>query len=263
MSDLNTELTAIRTKLDRVRQRLEFERQRSAQIDARLAAIEAEKALLVKAVILLDKTIEEVSANGIGRIESTVTNGLRLVFDDPTLALKVVKNEGKRGNSYEIVGVRGDVEGPFLETFGGGIVNVASFLLRVLMSKRFKMGKAFFLDESFNNVSAQRLPKLSKLLRSLAHDGGYMIFVVTHQPILALAADRIYKAEPGPVGAPPTLQEITNGELAAEIAAMNYLDEERTMHPGPQRVVEAIVQDGRMVGIRDEFVLAGDEELPA
>lgn len=253
MSQLSTELTALRTRLDRVRQRLEFENQQSARIDARLAEIEAEKSALVKAVALIDKTIEVVSANGIGRIETTVTNGLRLVFDDPTLSMKVVKNEGKRGNSYEIIGrqKKGEewVEGPFLDTFGGGVANVASFLFRVLMVKRFKMAKVFILDESFNNVSAQRLPMVSKLLRSLAHDGGYTIFVVTHQPILALAADRIYRAVPDPEDGPPSLEEITTSELAAEIAASNYLDEERKMYPGPRRRVEAVIEGNRLVAV--------------
>lgn len=262
MSELTQELTALRTRLDRVRQRLEFERQATRRIDTRLSEIESEKGDLVKAVALIDKTIEVVSANGIGRIESTVTNGLRLVFNDPTLSMKVVKNEGKRGNSYEIVGrqQKGDqlIEGPFLETFGGGVANVASFLFRILMLKRFKLAKVLILDETFNNVSAQYLPMVSKLLRSLAHDGGYTIFAVTHQPILALAADRIYRAVPGIEGEPPSLEEITNGELAAEIAAMNYLDEERQMHPGPRRRVEAIIENDRLVGV--ELIT---EELPA
>jgi hypothetical protein len=221
MTDLSTELTTLRSRMSRIRQRLEFERAAATRIDSRLVALEAEKLDLVKAVTLIDQTIGVVSANGIGRIESTVSNGLRLVFGDPSLSLKVIKNEGKRGNSYEIVGrqLKGEewVEGPFLETFGGGVANVASFLLQVLIQKRFKMAKVFILDERFNNVSAQALPKVSKLLRSLAHDGGYTILAVTHQPILAMSADRIYSAVPGPGDMSPMLEEITHQQLSDEM----------------------------------------------
>lgn len=206
MQNLTVSLTSLRTRMDGVTQNLDFEREQMKKLDARLAEIEVEKTALVKAVCLLDKTIEVVSSNGIGRIESTVTNGLRLVFDDPTLAMKVVKNEGKRGNSYEIVGVRGDVEGPFLETFGGGVANIVSFLLRVLILKRFKMARVLVLDELFGNVSANRQPMVSKLLHSLAKDGGYTILAVTHSHPLALSADRVYVARMK--NGQPVLEEI-------------------------------------------------------
>jgi hypothetical protein len=255
MTELSTELTTLRSRLSRIHQRLEFERAASARIETRFTELEAEKSALVKAVALIDKTIEKVSANGIGRIETTVSNGLRLVFGDPTLSLKVNKKEGTRGNSYEIVGrqQKGDdwVEGPFLETFGGGVANVASFLLQVLIQKRFKMWKGFILDERFNNVSAQALPKVSKLLRSLAHDGGYTILAVTHQPILAMSADRIYRAVSGPNGMPPMLEEITHEELAVEIASHSSGEEE-------VRVFE-MRKPVQTVDIR----LNEDEEIPA
>lgn len=273
LSQLTTELTALRTRLARVHQRLEYENQQATRIETRLTEIETEKTALVKAVALIDKTIEVVSANGVGRIETTVTNGLRLVFADPTLALKVVKNEGKRGNSYELIGKQGDVEGPFLETFGGGIANVASFLLRVLMLKRFKLAKLLVLDESFNNVSVNNLPRVSKLLKVMVDEGGYTIIAVTHQPILALAADNIYRATPNPDG-PPTLEKITHGEVQADIAASTYIEEESKLHPSPRRHHVPVVEDGKMVGLRlveeepEEIEgVAGvslvEEELPA
>lgn len=229
---MHTLLTTHRARLAGVHQRLEYENQQAARFEKRMAEIEAEKAELSKAVGLIDKAIEVISANGVGRIETTVTNGLRLVFDDPTLGLKILKKEGARGNSYEPVGQQGEVEGPFLDTFGGGIVNVAAFLLRIIMLKRFKLARFLVLDESFNNVSAQYLPMVSELLRSLARDGGYTIFAVTHQPILALAADRIYRVVPGEDGAPPTILQTTASELAAEAAVADYMDLE---NPRPRR----------------------------
>lgn len=249
MSQLTTDLTTLRARLSRIHQRLEYENQQATRIETRLSVLESEKIDLTKAVALIDKTIEVISANGVGRIETTVTNGLRLVFDDPTLGLKVIKNDGKRGNSYELIGVQGEVEGPFLETFGGGIANVASFLLRVIMLKRFKMPRFLGLDESFNNVSANNLQRVSKLLKVMVDEGGYTIFAVTHQAILALAADNIYRAVPNPNG-PPTLEKITSTELAAEIAASTYVEDEEKLHPSPRRSWQPVVEDEKLVGLR-------------
>lgn len=229
MNSRHTELTALRTRMDRIHQRRDFERQAAERIEKRLKEIEEDKANLLKAVGLIDRAIEVISANGVGRIETTVSNGLRLVFEDPTLALKINKKEGARGNSYEIEGQQGEgerlVAGPFLETFGGGIANVAAFLLRVIMLKRFKMARFLVLDESFNNVAAQSQPMVSELLRTLTRDGGFTILAVTHQPILARAADRIYRAVPHE-NASPTIERVTSSQLAAEIAAFDYFERE-------------------------------------
>ncbi len=240
VTKIHTELTTLRSRLSRVHQRLEFETAAVKKIEARLTEIEAEKAKLVKVVALIDKGIEIISANGVGRIETTVTNGMRLVFDDPSLALKIVKNSGARGSSYELVGQQGEVEGPFLDTFGGGIANVVSILLRIIMLKRFKMAKLLVCDESFNNVSEQYLPMVSQLLRSLAKDGGYTILAVTHQSVLAQAADTIYEVVPQE-GDSPKLVLTTAGALAAQLtdARARQEDQEPTRRALLLQVQEA------------------------
>lgn len=212
---LESEVAAAHSNLSQVRQRLQFEQQRIQQITARLQEIATEKGDLVKAVALIDRAIIMVSANGIGKIESIVTSGMGLAFEDTTLGFKVVKKESTRGNSYELQGVRGDVQGPFMDTFGGGIWNVVSFLLRVIMIKRFKLAKVLIVDESFNNVAVKFLPMVSRMLRDLTDNHGYTILAVTHQPILAAAADNIYRVVPNAStkGAPPKLVRVERSEL--------------------------------------------------
>ena len=199
------ELVTLHSNLQSVVQRYSFECRRGETLASRMAAIEKEKTLLVRAVGTIDRAIQIISANGIGKIEGIVTGGMRLAFNDPTLGFAITKKEGKRGNTYEIEGIRGDVRGPFLETFGGGIWNVVGFLLRVIMIRRFNLAKVLIVDESFNNVAAVYQPMLSRLLRDLTRNHGYVIFAVTHQPILAAAADRIYQVVPH-LGEPPTLK---------------------------------------------------------
>ena len=226
---LSTELIKFRSTKERVQQRLDWEKAQVARIQMQMTAIETDKAQLLKAVALIDGTIAVISANGIGRIESSVTSGLQLVFADPTLSFVVSKKEGAKGNSYFFEVIQGSVRGPILETFGGGVANVVSFLLRVIVHKRFKLGKFFFVDEGFNNVSASRLPIVSDLLHSLTTDSGYTIFAVTHQPVLASAANHVYQVVPN-AGAPPTLRLLGPGDI------------EDLMYPAPTDAIDPNIQ---------------------
>lgn len=187
-------VTRFRTDNERLNQQLAYERQSIVRLQAKITQLEADKTLLVKAVGLIDRCIQILSANGLGAIESVTTAGLRIAFDDPTLGLIVEKKEGVRGISYGILIRQGDVIGSPSETFGGGVQNVAALLLRVLLIKRFKLAKFIAVDESFNNVNGdQNKRNLSALLHKLCSDHGFTIFLVTGEQLLTSAADHAYK----------------------------------------------------------------------
>jgi DNA repair exonuclease SbcCD ATPase subunit len=164
----------------------------------RLDEISSKKQLHLKAQMVLDEAIGRVSQGGIAKIEEMVTTGLRLTFPDMDLKFVIEKKPGARGNSYRFLVQEGSVAGPVSDTFGGGVVNVTQFLLRVIMIQRFGLARFLALDETFNNVSAAYLPHVSELMRSLCDDEGFKILLVTHQNRLAASADRVYKVSPGP-----------------------------------------------------------------
>lgn len=197
-----------------VRSRSAAERAQVSRLRASIAEIEQNKALLLKAVAVIDAAIKVVSASGIGVIESLVTSGLQLVFGDPTMSLSIDKKENVRGNSYELIGQKGDVRGPIMETFGGGVANVVSFLLRVILINRFQLARCLVIDESFNNVSAEYLPMVSEMLHQLSRARDYKILAVTHQPILAAAAGAVYRVVPNEHrSGSPTLVALTQSEM--------------------------------------------------
>jgi DNA repair ATPase RecN len=179
----------------------------------RMAELAERKAHLAKCIITLDTLIQTISAKGLGRVELVVSNGLQLVFGDAVSCL-LEKKEGARGTSYRIkVKVEtedGDVIDDPMDAFGGGVVNVAAFLLRVLLLHRFKLAKLLVLDETMNNLSSLHLPAASELLRSLADDYGFTVLMVTHQPGMAVRAHRAYEvAGEGPF----ELRQLTVGEM--------------------------------------------------
>ena len=173
-------------------QQLEYEAAVITRHTARIKQLEEEKAQLIKAVGTIDRCIQLVSANGIGKIESMVTDGLQRVFGNEHIGLIIEKKESeKKGNSYRIRIKKDDVVGDPMDSFGGGIQNVVAFLLRVILIKRFKLAPFLALDEQFSNVSPEYQPKIAQLLKTLA-GLGFTIFAISHQPLITIGADNLY-----------------------------------------------------------------------
>lgn len=194
-------------QLESVRSAVKTEREVLKRNQDRVTDLESQKVMNLKALAVIDKAIQVISANGIGRVESIVSDGLKLVFDQD-IKLIVERKEGVRGDSYRLMVQQGEVVGPPIDTMGGGVVNVISFLLRVIMIQRFRLNKFIALDESFSNISADRTSKVSEMLRSLCDDHGYTILLITQQPLLACAANRVFSVEKGPL-----LRELSSDEL--------------------------------------------------
>jgi DNA repair exonuclease SbcCD ATPase subunit len=208
----DAQLATVRTGLARISDRFGYQQQHVAALYKRMELLEQEKADIVKAVGLIDRAIQTISANGIGRIEGIVTWGLRMVFQNDTYGLRIVKKEGQRGNTYELEPYCGEVHGKASDTFGGGLSDVISLLLRVMMIERFGLARYLFVDEAFKQLSAEYLPNLSELLQALCTKRGYTIFAITHQKALACAADNVYRLVPQK-DAPPVLHRLDQNAL--------------------------------------------------
>jgi hypothetical protein len=190
-----------------------YEAAQVVRLKGKISQLEEDKKQLVKAVGVIDKVITIISANGIGKIESIVSGGLQLVW--PQLSFVVEKKEGVRGNSYRLLLQKGRIVGPPMSTFGGGPVNVAAFLLRVIMVKRFKLAKFLAVDEGFNNVNGDANQiQVSTMLSKLCHDHGFTILAITGQPLFAAAADIVYEGIPGDGETLPALRRLDALELA-------------------------------------------------
>jgi DNA repair exonuclease SbcCD ATPase subunit len=188
---LVSRLGKVHAVVSSIDQRLQFETATLTRLSSRIKQLEEEKAQLVKAVGTLDRCVQLVSANGIGKIEGIVSDGLRKVFRNNSLGLLIEKKETARGNSYRLLIQKGDVVGNPMDSFGGGVQNVAGFLLRIILIKRFKLAPFLALDEQFSNVSPEYQPRIAKLLKTLA-GLGFTILAVSHQPTITRGADHVY-----------------------------------------------------------------------
>jgi DNA repair exonuclease SbcCD ATPase subunit len=189
---------ALRSKLGAITIKRETLEGQQSKYLTRLQDLTDKKLQLLKAQGILDQTITKVSEGGIHKIESMITRGLELTFPDKDLRFQIDKKSTARGNNYKLVLQEGDVSGPIMDTFGGGVVNVVQFLFRMILIQRFGLQRLMVLDEVFNNVSKEYRGHVSSLLRTLCDDQGFNILMITHDPVLASAADRVYEVTPGP-----------------------------------------------------------------
>lgn len=203
---LVSRLGKVHAVVSSIDQRLQYETATLTRLATRIKQIEEEKAQLVKAVGTLDRCVQLVSANGIGKIEGIVSDGLRTVFQNNHIGLLIEKKETARGNSYRLLVKKGDTVGSPMDSFGGGVQNVVAFLLRIILIKRFKLAKFVALDEQFSNVSPEYQPKVSEMLKTLAQLG-FTIFAISHQPTITSAADTIYEVVVDE-GMPPALRKL-------------------------------------------------------
>jgi len=129
-------------------------------------------------------------------LATVVSEGLSAVFGRPiTIG---IESDLKRGvASVNITMTDGDVTTSILGAEGGSVVNVVSFLLRVLLtiSVRPPLRRLLILDEPFSHVSAEYRPALCQLLREMAQRLEIQIVLVSHEEELADAAVVTYLVE--------------------------------------------------------------------
>jgi DNA repair exonuclease SbcCD ATPase subunit len=208
---LVSRLGKVHTMVSSIDQRLQYETATITRLSIRIKQLEDEKAQLIKAVGTLDRCVQIVSANGLGKIEGLVSDGLRRVFGKDDIGLVIEKRETARGNSYRLLVQKGDTVGNPMDSFGGGVQNVVGFLLRIILIKRFKLAPFIALDEQFSNVSSEYQPQVSKMLKTLA-GLGFTIFAISHQPTITSAADIIYEVLVEE-GRPPLLRKVDGPRL--------------------------------------------------
>lgn len=136
---------------------------------------------------LLQTVAEGVQASAHQQIASVVTRCLEAVFGDEAYEFKIrfVQKRGK--TEAELLFLRDGLElDDPLNSSGGGVVDVASFALRLvcLMLERPKKRRLLVLDEPFRFLSKDYRPRIRQLLLELSKELSVQMIFVTHDPLL-------------------------------------------------------------------------------
>lgn len=151
---------------------------------------------LTQAVAVLNQLIEVVSGRNLARLTEITNMALRTVFYDQEVEFKITTEVKRNMTTYRFVVMQDGVEGT-TASFGGGVMAVIAFVLKVLFNRFAKRYPFIALDESLSFVSAQYIPRTSALIKEIVHDFGVPVLLITHQPAFAAAADHNFEAVPG------------------------------------------------------------------
>ena len=131
------------------------------------------------------------------RVESLTTMAIQSVFDRP---FKFILEFERKRNKLECrpIVMEGDNEHVPKDDMGGGIIDVISFALRVVLwsLQQPKSRNTLILDEPMKYVGkGDLLDRAGVMLREISHKLGIQLILVTHEPLLAEIADVAYSVE--------------------------------------------------------------------
>lgn len=158
--------------------------------------------LLTKGGELLRQLMDLLVLDQVRNIESLVTEGLKAIFDDQDLAFKAEVGQYRNKISIDLMvqamqdGI--EVEGPPLESFGGGVSSIVSLILRLMTLMKLGKFPLLVLDETLSAVSEDYVDATGLLLAKLAESSGTPILLVTHKHAFLDHAKRAYQGLESP-----------------------------------------------------------------
>lgn len=132
-------------------------------------------------------------------LENLVNQGLSYVFGD-SIKIEIQSVFKNNKTQFALSVVKDKVNKGRAEDFGGGVLAVIAFLLKVSAVIITKTERFMIFDESLTFVSVEYQEPLSKFISKLCEQMGFDIVLISHQPKLSTFADVVYNATPSSSG---------------------------------------------------------------
>lgn len=140
-----------------------------------------------------NKLVDSKRKEIMDKVVGLVTYGLQSVFQNPTMKL-MVKERIQRNQKFYTLAISIDgVETDDWNSASGGVVDVLSFMLRVVLLSVSSNRKFLVLDEPFKGLSKGYRENLGDFLRLLSDQLGIQFLIVSHQAEIDSAADKLYE----------------------------------------------------------------------
>lgn len=192
MEGIRERIRAARNVLNPIMNRLEHIEDKITEEDKILWSCKKDKENILQAQKLIQGVAEAIQQRVHDQIANVVTECLKAVFGEYSYEFRIVF-EQKRGKTEAKLVFTKDNNGNTVEiddvinSSGGGVVDVASFALRLscLILSIPKRRRILILDEPFKHLSISFREKVSQLIETLSKEMGIQIIMVTHSRRLA------------------------------------------------------------------------------
>ena len=130
-------------------------------------------------------------------MQCLLTEGLQAVFPDQNLSVvpKVELQRGKVAVDLTTTQVHGGttIEGGCNDAFGGAVTTIQSVLLRIFVLLKRGLRPVLLMDETLPAFDGNYVHNIGAFLSLVSKRLGVDILLVTHNPALVEAGDRVYR----------------------------------------------------------------------
>ncbi len=172
----------LRTKLDKYLVEYTHACRRVEEEDGNLFQARQKLAHSQEAQCLIQEVAERVQTETHSKIASVVTTCLKSVFGKGCYEFKIIFEKKRGKTEARLVFLREGIEIDPLTSSGGGIVDLASFALRVacLVLSTPEKRRLLALDEPMKYLSKEFRPAFARLLETLSEELELQILLITH-----------------------------------------------------------------------------------
>lgn len=156
-----------------------------------------EQDLLNALAMVMDKFIDISNEETLMEIKDMINDGLKLAFPRTEFTIDLNYKVARGNQTIEFkVYKKGKLE-DLKDAQSGGVLDLISFLLRVLIIHKMEYQKVIFLDEALNGISDRGgySKKASSLIRMICEKKGFTVFLVTHKDCLSDNAHEVFFGE--------------------------------------------------------------------
>lgn len=189
--DCYNELKTLRTSLERKKGQRELLLEKKVKHENAVEELDERIRDLQEARNIVQAVAKEVQKRLEYKTSELVTLALSNVFPDPysfKVEFSLRRNRTEADMSFERDGQKMSP----MEASGGGVVDIASFALRLTMwsMSRPRSAPVMFLDEPFRFVSKEYQSVASSMLKEVSKKLGIQLLIVTHEQNIMESADK-------------------------------------------------------------------------
>ncbi|KKK55198.1 hypothetical protein LCGC14_3076980, partial [marine sediment metagenome] len=157
-SEISDRLAKLKDDVRRVKAYRDVLRSQISAGEAEMGKLRYDADLDQKSSEVFKAWLEDLLRSNVDSIAELATSGLRFVINNQELTFRIHQEPKYNRLSMSFMIEEDGVEGDPMTSFGGGAVVIASFILRLAVMARMRMGNLLLLDESMFALANKYVP---------------------------------------------------------------------------------------------------------